>query len=687
MSRGDTAGAEAQKTPQHVPLAGQSTCDVVLITAPWAATNGPSIQLSILKPIVEKLGLKCHCSYGNLDFLKYLTLDYYDKFLEYLPLGEWLFSRLVFPEKSNQMTPEYLDYINQNYLKHFLSENTIEDHNESVQPEKLLMDLFGENYEDLILSIKRDVVPDYVEYMTQSIRDYRPRVIGFTTTFNQNVPSLAIARALKQELPNVTIIFGGGNCEGSMGPALLRAFPYIDFVISGEGEVAFPKLLDARLRMENDLDVLANIRGLSYRRGGSVCINGIAESPDLETVPFLDCSDYYEQASNLRKNGVVVPTGPIFFECSRGCWWGQHSHCTFCGLNGLTMRFRTKSPERIFDEVMYLSKKHRVVEFQATDNILNPILFAELLPRLRETGIDFQFYFEVKSTMTKKHVRLLSECGVRRLQPGIESLSTHVLQLMRKGTTMLQNVQALKWFEEFHIRPDWNFLYGFPNEQREDYERIESLIPKIYHLPPPSTELNRIELHRFSPNFDFADGFGFKNIRPIRDYFYIYDLSEKTLMDLAYSFDYELEGIEEFLPNAARINKLIREWRRKYDETPKGSKLTYRRGADFVEILDFRGQNTKRMLLTGLSMDIFLHCDVVRTSKEVLQVVRARGVSLLEERLEALIYELCLRNMMVEEDGKYLSLPTAINPVVEKTSEIKGHGLVRPSNLNVIHDA
>ena len=47
---------------------------------------------------------------------------------------------------------------------------------------------------------------------------------------------------------------------------------------------------------------------------------------------------------------------------------------------------------------------------------------------------------------------------MRRIQPGIESLSDHVLKLMRKGTTALQNIQLLKWCREYGVQPEWNLL-------------------------------------------------------------------------------------------------------------------------------------------------------------------------------------------------------------------------------------
>ena len=78
----------------------------------------------------------------------------------------------------------------------------------------------------------------------------------------------------------------------------------------------------------------------------------------------------------------------------------------------------------------------------------------------------------MKANLTREQVRLLADAGVRHIQPGIESLSDHVLALMKKGVTGLRNVQLLKWCKEYGIEVDWNILYGFPGETREDYRRF-----------------------------------------------------------------------------------------------------------------------------------------------------------------------------------------------------------------------
>jgi radical SAM superfamily enzyme YgiQ (UPF0313 family) len=91
----------------------------------------------------------------------------------------------------------------------------------------------------------------------------------------------------------------------------------------------------------------------------------------------------------------------------------------------------------------------------------------------------------VKVNLTQEQIRTLAEAGVHHIQPGIESMSTHVLKLMDKGATALQNVRFLKWAEAYGMAVTWNVLLGFPGEQPEDYERQLAIIRLIPHLPAP----------------------------------------------------------------------------------------------------------------------------------------------------------------------------------------------------------
>lgn len=86
-------------------------------------------------------------------------------------------------------------------------------------------------------------IRDYLEpFLEQALVEHQWKqydIIGFTSVFEQNVASLSMAKRLKEKWSNKFIIFGGANCEGEMGKALLESFPFLDAVCSGEGDLSF----------------------------------------------------------------------------------------------------------------------------------------------------------------------------------------------------------------------------------------------------------------------------------------------------------------------------------------------------------------------------------------------------------------------------------------------------------------
>lgn len=85
-----------------------------------------------------------------------------------------------------------------------------------------------------------ELAPLFVRETAAKIAATAPDVVGFTTTFAQNAAALAAARVVKELAPGTTTVFGGANCDGPQGAALHRNFEYVDFVVRGEGEIAFP---------------------------------------------------------------------------------------------------------------------------------------------------------------------------------------------------------------------------------------------------------------------------------------------------------------------------------------------------------------------------------------------------------------------------------------------------------------
>src|SRR5262249_10898195 len=155
---------------------------------------------------------------------------------------------------------------------------------------------------------------------------------------------------------------------------------------------------------------------------------------------------------------------------------GERSQCTFCGLNGSGMAFRSKSPDRAVEEIIELRRRYQVGTVSVVDNILDMRYFRTVIPRLAEEQLGVDLFWEVKSSLSPRQVGQLKAARVRYIQPGVESLNDHVLHLMRKGTTAARNVELLKWCAEYGVVPLWNLLYGFPGETQEDYNRTVEVI-------------------------------------------------------------------------------------------------------------------------------------------------------------------------------------------------------------------
>jgi ribosomal peptide maturation radical SAM protein 1 len=474
-------------------------------------------------------------------------------------------------------------------------------------------------------------------------------VVGFSSTFEQNVASLAVAGALKRRHPHLVTVFGGANLDGVMGLEQVRSFDAIDYAVIGEGEVAFPLLLAA---IASGGDPLA-VQGVAARRDGAVVASGAtAPIEDLDTTPLPDYDDYFLAIRHLQRDLQGVELGQrLPIETARGCWWGQKHHCTFCGLNGQTMRVRSKSPERALADLMELSARHEVNTFHAVDNILDLRYLPRLLQPLAETDYDFSLFYEIKANLTRQQVRALRLAGIDTVQPGIESLSTSVLRRMRKGTTMLQNVRLLKWALYYGITVNWNLLMGFPGESAEDYDGQRELIPLLHHLEPPSGAA-RIWLERFSPLFAERDAL--RDVRPLAAYALTYP-ETVDLDQLAYFFDYECDDLPP-LHHYRSFMAAVEDWKKAW-AGERRPVLVCQHGNDWLRIHDSRGDVVEEHVLRGDRAAVLHACgDRELSAAKITDAVRADGVEASASRVDDVLTELRERRLVVSDDDQHLSL-------------------------------
>lgn len=521
---------------------------IALVMAPWASTSRPGLGASLLKSIASAAGFETHLLYLNMDFAETLGVDLYEHFSTQpglFGLSEHLFAAALHGP-------------------------------EAVGSEAMLRRWTnGDERQAATLRALRDgPVRSFVSRAAESVLAIDPAIVGFSCTFNQTLASLAIAAAIKAARPGVSIVLGGGCVHGEMGLELSAATAgLVDAVFTGEADETFPAYLSAR----RGGDRAPAIPGVAVR--GTRC----APAPlvrEMDSLPVPDYSDYFARRRSWKGEGGPAPFEGIPFESARGCWWGQKSHCTFCGLNNEGMTFRRKSPDRVVREVRSLTGTYKTTRLLAADNILDHRAYGDLLPMLASEPMHLQLFYEIKANLRREQVGSLAAAGVRWVQPGVESLSTHVLKLMGKGISAMRIVHALRLFAEFGLTPSYNILCGFPGETALDYREMTALVARLTHLPPPSGTSSVVQVHRFSPYFRDPGAFGLQNVRPAWFYDHLFPAGGVDTSRLAYFFERDQEVEPSLEAARAQLDGALKGW------MGSSRRCTARLGPGFLEVSD-----------------------------------------------------------------------------------------------------
>lgn len=638
--------------------------DVCLAMMPYAAVERPAMGLSILKNGLEEAGLRAAVTYGNIAFSQEVGV-----FIHHLVgkvfgnhvVGEWTFARSAFPEHESD-TEAFFNHIS-HAMGHFEAE---------------LFKAGSPEAGRAVLERLRRQAGDFIDRFARRVLARGPRIVGASSTFQQHCASLALLRRVKELDPEVVTVIGGANCESSMGVVTHQHCPWVDYVVSGEADTSFPRLCRRILdgapgHGEARPPLPEGVIGPEHRQGGEAVYARLrSEAPrarlfDMDESPIPEFSDYMAEMGASPVRYFVEPG--LVMESSRGCWWGAASHCTFCGLNGGNMAFRSKSPERVLVEFDELSRRYDSKRFLVVDNILDLGYFKTVLPALAERKESLDIFYETKANLTRDQVRMLAEAGIRWIQPGIESLDNSILRLIAKGSTVWHNLQLLKWTREFGINTGWLILYDIPEESDEAYAKMADWLPLVFHLQPP-IGITFIQFHRFSPYWFRAVDYGLE-LSPDRAYAHIYPWPADALDDFAYFFDdyrIEREHLEDGSirsPGLLRVMETLMKWMRGWSgEKGNLPVLVAEPEGDALRIRDGREcRSAPEFLLKGLERQVHEACDQAQTAASLKKTLRARGFSD-ESGVEDAVARLVSDKLLLELEGRYFSLASR-GPLVE----------------------
>lgn len=625
---------------------------IALVSMPFGPIAYPSVGISLLAEAVRKQGIGCDIHYLNLAFAARIGLENFVAISELSPAtalaGEWLFSS-----------------------------HAVDDQHSSEYIETVLLEKYSTFFTvDVVLQMfnMRDAAGAFLDHCMSHMDWASYSMIGFTTTFQQNMASLALARRIKRLSPDCTIVFGGANCEGEMGEALHRNFDFIDYVCSGEGDKAFLDLLSWRNNPDRQVPA---IDGILARDANGTRFLGKEVSPveNLDELPYPSYEEYFVQLRATKLDRFIEPVIP--FETSRGCWWGAKSHCTFCGLNGQTMRFRSKSQERAVREVQYLAERYGDT-FLCVDNIFDLHYLERFFPDIASQDRRLKFHFETKVNLKKDQLRLLRQAGVTHLQPGIESLSTPILKLMRKGTTRLQNIRFLRWARQLGITAVWNLLYGFPGEDVSEYEEMATFMPLLHHLDPPIF-VTPIRMDRHSPYFNTPDRFGLRNVRPYPAYQLLYNLPDEEVRKIAYYFEFDDLTTARPQDRLERFFETAHQWQ---SESADTIELRASRRADgSVCIFDTREVGVEKNYdLDTLAGQLLWECDSERKLEGLYERYEPHSI----DRIDLALSELKERGLTITDGDHVLSLPVLRENDSDQRLQKPGAAALRAAHFTVL---
>jgi len=608
-----------------------ATPRIALLSTPWPLFNRPSIQLGVLKAFVEKelphVAVDAHHVY--LSVAAALGYGLYGPISERTWLSESCYAALLYPER-------------QETLERFWRQRSA--------------GLIREPFEEICRILK-----EVSDQILAEIDWHAYALLGLSISLNQLTSALYFTQRIKQRAPDLQVVLGGSACSGEMGRSLLRAFPEIDFVISGEGEGPLLHLTKWMLQTggsEGPEPIAGLFSRVSRDREGTSKTASLNQQPDLNRLPMPDYRDYFDRLNALPHPKRFFPKLPV--EMSRGCWWrkpsshGEPTGCAFCNLNIQWAGYRAKSHHRIVSELRALSESYQILSISFMDNLLPAKDMDGLFRRIAREGKDFRFFAEIRATTRKEALVAMGAAGMAEVQVGIEALSTRLLRKLNKGTTAIQNLEIMKNGEIPGLpRITGNVILNFPGSDQNDVEETLETLP--FALPFRPLKATPFWLGYGSPVWQNPKAYGIKRVHTHPSYARLFPPT--VLKNLALMIQGYHGGMRHQEQLWRPVKQALDDWKTAYlslHQNPgSGPILSYQDGGDFLIIRQrrYRSEDMTHRL-RGTSRKIYLFCQENRSLSRILGQFPDFG----EEAILPFLKMMVDKKLMFKEGERYLSL-------------------------------
>ena len=310
--------------------------------------------------------------------------------------------------------------------------------------------------------------------------------------------AIPYTKKIREEYPEVVNIWGGYFASNQSETALNSGF--VDFIINGQGDYAFPQLLDKLVAGETDFETVNN---LIFKKDGEIIKTRkefISDQNGLPDLPYQELHRDYPLRGYLKKTFLGKRTAA--YHASFGCPFT----CSFCAVVPIyNARWKSKSAENVYKDVKYLIEEHGAdaVEFHDNNFFVNEKMVVEFSKLIKKHNI--QWWGEGRIDTINKYkdesLQIMREAGCKMIFFGAESSNDEILEQMDKGGT--QTVQQIKDFaarmRKFDIIPEYSFVLGIPldteKEVNDQIDRDIAFIKEIKHINPDT----EIIIYLYSP--------------------------------------------------------------------------------------------------------------------------------------------------------------------------------------------
>jgi radical SAM superfamily enzyme YgiQ (UPF0313 family) len=340
----------------------------------------------------------------------------------------------------------------------YIMANTPDSH------EKVLVDLcFEDDPFTALADAARHNSPDLIALSMRNIQnnDYT----GLSDNLNYYEELVSVC---KQHSAAPVVVGGAGF---SVMPKELMSKIKADFGISGEGEEAFPRLINAL----DENKSFAAIGALHYRDKDSGQVTSVGAPPDFLDMTTLTAPD--RRVVDCRYFGEY---GMDSIQTKRGCPL-RCEYCTYPIIEGRKGRLRTA--ESVVDEMFTSAERSPDINhFFIVDSVFNlPKTHAKRVCReliARKWDIPWSCYTNPLG-VDQEFAELAHEAGCAGMEIGSDSGCNEVLQRLRKGFTT-DHVRKLHDICNTTRIPDCHtFILGTQGETLDDSKRTLEFLSEL----------------------------------------------------------------------------------------------------------------------------------------------------------------------------------------------------------------